>query len=285
MKTLIIAEAAATHDGDLEQALCLVNLAANVGASAVKFQWLSSPERLAERRHAPEYLDAYRLLAFPCEWFPVLRDHAKALGLEFLCTSYLPEDVPVVAEYVDRFKVSSFEAMDAEFVAMHARWPRTPLVISAGMGADVEPALAVYRALRDALSGERVGWPQPDILACTSAYPCPGEAACLARLHPVTSPYPESDIWPSSYTGYSDHTRHPWTGAMAVAAGARIIEFHVRLDDTSPTNADYAVARTPDEACEYVRHIREAEAMLGSGENRIQPSESAMLRYRVGGVS
>src|SRR3990167_9029838 len=92
-RTFVVAEVAATHGGSLDAALRLVGLAREVGADAVKFQWLSDPERLVERRRAPVYLEQYRRLVFPREWFPTLKERAGAAGVEFMCTAYLPEDV------------------------------------------------------------------------------------------------------------------------------------------------------------------------------------------------
>ena len=245
--TFVIAEVAACHDGDAVRAYELVSLAADIGADAVKFQWTSSPERMVKRRRAPEHLAAYRLLAFPVSWHEDLQRAAAARRLDYLCPVYLPEDLPVVAPYVTRFKISSFEAPDREFVNAHRKYGK-PIIVSSGMGGP-------YYDL--------------DCLHCVSAYPAPPEEMNLRR------------IWRAGYVGLSDHSRHPWTGALAVAAGARIIEFHLRLAETDPSNADYAVARTADEAREYVANIRLAEKMLGSGDRRAMPCEKPMLRYRV----
>ena len=271
-RTFVIAEAAGCHDGDYDKALRLVHLTRDIGADAVKFQWCSSPERLAARRRAPESLEAYRTLAFPREWFPYLRREVEMAGLELMVTAYLPEDVAVVAEYVDRFKVASFEATDVHFVALHAEWPTIPLVISAGMGADLKPSLTAYLRGRPTSDGRLV-----TVLACVSAYPCPDAEANLAVLWPRIHELP----W-RPYQGYSDHTLHPWTGALAVAAGAQVVEFHVRLDETGPDNADFGVARDPLKAAEYVRNIRQAEVLLGDGTRGVRACEAPMLRYRVG---
>jgi sialic acid synthase SpsE len=273
MTTFVVCEAAATHDGDLDKAYRLIELAAEIHADACKFQWCSSPERLAERRRAPEYLDAYRLLAFPREWLPKLAAHARAQGLEFLCTVYLPEDVPTIAEHVSRFKISSFEATDVPFVALHGCWPEKPLIISAGMGASLGWSRDAYRNMVYNHDPQRA--PDITILHCRSAYPCPDDQLGLAALHTGYDGHQPRQ-------GFSDHSRNPRAGAYAVAAGARVVEFHVRLEDTSPNNADYAVARTPDEAREYVRLIREAEMMLGDSTLGSAPAEEPFLRYRVG---
>jgi N,N'-diacetyllegionaminate synthase len=244
-RTYVIAEAAGTHDGYAERAMQLIDLAKAIDADAVKFQWCSSPQRLAVRRNAHEYVEAYRLLNFPVDWFHSLRARAKDQGLDFLCTVYLPEDVAVVAPFVDKFKVASFEAGDDDFIEAHSRYMK-PIIVSAGMGQD--PV------------GSRV-------LHCVSAYPAPVDEMNLSRL--------------AYMDGLSDHSQHPLTGAFAVCAGADIIEFHFRLQQTSPGNPDFVVARDPLAAKQYVQNIRLAERMMGSGERKIQPSEESNLKYRV----
>jgi len=273
-RTFVIAEVAATHGGSLYAALRLVGLAREVGADAVKFQWLSDPERLVERRRAPEYREQYRRLAFPRGWFPALKERAEVEGVEFMCTAYLPEDVHVVAQHVSRFKVSSFEALDRHFVLLHAEY-RKPLIVSAGMGAVARGLFNVLQHYRQTYPANTL--PDVSVLHCVSAYPCPEGEIRLVRLRPNLKPF--------QYAGLSDHTRHPWTGALAVAAGARIVEFHLRPREADETDADYGVARDPSEALEYVRNIRTAEVMLGQeAEARwsASPAEEPMLRYRTG---
>ena len=284
-RTFVIAEAAGCHDGDLGKALRLVDLARAIRADAVKFQWVSQAVRLCERRHAPEYLDAYRLLQFPHEWFSALvaRCSARApsscctdlIGteepsVEFMCTVFLPEDVPVIAPYVTRFKVSSFEAQDGEFIRAHLPYGK-PIIGSLG-AADIQT--------QSGRLGYALTRPGDAILHCVAAYPVPWDEINLLAIREI-----KNYSWTSAQPlgGLSDHTTHPWTGALAVAAGADIIEFHLRLWDTWEGNADYQVSRNPGEALDYVANIRLAEAMLGDGVKRVQPCEEPMLRYRVGG--
>lgn len=257
MHTFLIAEAAATHDGDLTKARQLVVQAKDIGADAVKFQFCSNPQRLAQRRNASEYLPSYQLLNFPLGWHHQLSRMAWDLGLEYMCTVYLPEDIPIVALYVSRFKVASFEAGDAEFVGAHRGYKKL-IIVSKGMGGagwGLETELdLVFQDIA--------------YLYCVSAYPTPIEQINLGRIKDF-------------YDGLSDHTTHPLTGALAVAAGASIIEFHMRLFDTSPDNADYLVSRDPTQAKLYVENIRLAEVLMGDGESKVQECEKPMLRYRV----
>ncbi len=251
-RTFVIAEAACTHDGDLDKALKLVDLAKSIGADGVKFQWTSSPERLAQRRHV-EDPTAYRLLEFPEEWLDVLSAYAGGKGLEFMCTVYLPEDVETIAPYVSRFKISSFEAGDTGFYELHEDRNKQ-IIVSTGMNFDVEDWYLANDDMK--------------FLYCVSAYPTPISQINLAML------------W-GGYDGLSDHTTHLMTGAFAVCAGAEIIEFHIKLHLTSPQNPDYLVSRNPDQAKEYIENIRLAERMLGDGVPRVQPCEEENLKYRV----
>mgnify|MGYP001594674561 CR=1 FL=1 len=267
MRTFVVCEAAACHDGDFHKALRLVDLAKNIGADAVKFQWTSAPERLCERRRAPEYRAAYELLAFPERWHAELAEYCAMQGVEYLCTVYLPEDIAVIAPYVRRFKVASFEVQDEAFLAAHDPYRRHPT-----LGAEPHPLGGTIRPMILSLGLGGAACAEPPWsyrLHCVSAYPCPDEQINLARLRN------------GFYDGLSDHTLHPWTGGLAVAAGARIIEFHVRLHDTDPANADFCVARDPLKAGQYVANIRQAERMLGSGQPGPMPAEAPMLCYRV----
>ena len=247
-RTFIIAEAGSCHDGEFTRAVELILAAKRAGADACKFQFWSSPERLAARRNAADYLDVYRKYALPTEWLPMLKAQCDHVGIEFMCTVYLREDIPVIAPFVKRFKVASFEAGDIDFVMAH---PLGKLIASTGMMGRV-PIWLRGRA---------------ELLHCVSAYPCPEEQASLGAI--------------AGCAGYSDHTRNILTGAFAVCAGARILEVHFRLDATDPRNPDYGTALSPYELREYINYVRMAGRMLGDGVKRPQAAEAPMERYRV----
>lgn len=260
-RTFVVAEAGSCHDGDRSKACRLVHAAKISGADACKFQFWSSADRLADRRRVPDrYREIYRRYQMPATWLAELKHACDEMGLEFIATCYLPEDLDVVAPFVRRFKIASFEASDRAFVEAHRG---RPTIISWGM-ADGEPPYF---------------WPGAKVLHCVSAYPAPVEAMNLNVLQgDWGEPY---DPAPSPFVGLSDHSRQLDMGALAVAAGAEIIETHIRLDDTDPENPDYATAFTPAECAEYVRLIRRAEVIMGDGEKRQQPCEAEMAQYRV----
>lgn len=265
MSVVVIGEAGSCHDGSLDRAHQLVLAAKAAGCDVVKFQWWSSAKRLAERRRAGDYQAIYERYQMPRPWLDDLAAFCADTGIEFMCTSYLPEDVPVVAPYVQRFKVASFEAGDREFLEAHRPFD-TPLVVSTGM-TDREEALDLaYRRGVEA------------ILHCVSAYPCPPEQANLAAIGTLRRLLPTAR---SVRVGFSDHTRQVATGALAVAAGAEVLEVHFRLDDTPRTNPDYPAALSPKDLKHYVAFARRAEQVLGDGVKRPMAAEGPMMKYRV----
>lgn len=296
-KVYVIADIGANHDADVDNFRHAILEAQRCGADAIKFQWTSNPQKMAERRGeaaADGYAQVYqRYLAWPAGFHRGLADICREVGIDYMCTTFLPEDVEVVAPYVARFKVASFEALDIPMLAAHAGYGKD-LLVSCGMASDEELRHALWKHNwpqayeRDARPG-RSATPKMikvyqqlsvHLLHCVSAYPCQPEDLNLALL---LRP-PDEDGLSEQFDGFSDHTEpeHTWTGALAVACGAQIVEAHLRLDTTDPANPDYPHAMTPLIFKAYVDHIRFAERCLGQGWDKKQlASEEAMARYRV----
>jgi sialic acid synthase SpsE len=200
----------------------------------------------------------------PLDWLPILRDQAHGCGLQFMCSVFLPEAVPLVAPFVDWLKIASFECLDWELVESAAHTAK-PLMMSTGMTDARE--LNLLCGVRD-----RVG-EQVRLLHCISEYPCSPE-----HLHlDVIEAY--------GLDGLSEHTTSIFTGAIVVARCPQvgIIERHVRLDDTDPANPDYAPALNPADYRRYVSGVREAEAIQNERRQRKQrnPAEDWARQYRV----
>jgi len=276
---VVIAEIGSCHDGSLDKAKRLVRAAAAAGADVVKGQWWSSPDRLADRRGVPPaYREIYRRYRMPTAWLPILQAECHAAGVEWACTTYLPEDVATIEPFVERFKISSFEAFDRDFLEAHLEF-RKPLIVSVGMADDQEPYDVGERFLeRSRATG--LAFQDLHLLHCVSAYPAPLEAYALSVLRRWSDPY--DGIPGVTSVGVSDHSGHIWMGGLAVAAGAQIIEAHLRLDDTDPQNPDFRTAFTPHEFKTYVRNIRLAEVVTGDGAPKRHACEDLMVPYRVG---
>lgn len=268
-KVYVIAEAGSCHANSLKWALELVDMAKQVGADAVKFQFWSSPDELADRRGGhPALRSAYREFALVRSWLGPLRSLAQDRDLDFMCTAFLPQDVPVVSPFVDAFKVSSFEAEAEDLLSAVGEAMAQdvvsvrPAYVSLGMGASRQVA---SRVLGNAAGRVR-------FLHCVSAYPAPQGELNLGRIRA------------DGLDGFSDHSGRRETGALAVASGARFLEAHLRLDCTPSTNPDYPHALPPEAFAAYVAAARSAASALGDGESSVMPSERGSLQYKVVGA-
>ncbi len=256
---LIIAEPGGIHEGKLARMLTMIDVAKEAGADVIKFGWVSDPARMCKRRGMGE--DPMLHIAFPAAWHVELWEHCKQAGIEYACTTFLTVDLLIVAIFVNRFKVSSFEAGDHAFVRAHEPYGK-PIMVSTGMQNGDDLQWLLRRRKRN---------PNIQLLHCASAYPAPVDALNLAAIRK------------HGLDGFSDHSGQIVTGGLAVAAGARIVETHFKLDDCDHGNPDFPHSLWPVELREYVAGVRWAERAMGDGVKKCQPSEEAMKRYRVGG--
>lgn len=282
MATYVIAEAGSCHDSFFHKAAALVREAKDCGADAVKFQYWSDPNELADRRRVPDaYREIYKRYQLPIEWLKRLREHADEVGIDFMCTAYLPQDVHALSCLVKHFKVASFEAEATDVLMAHLPYLWTTkttkeaehqrlLMVSMGMGAIFPPSLV--EPFQHAMHRLR-------FLHCVSAYPAPCSELNLALVRE------KKFNGAQRRDGFSDHSdpELTWTGALAVATGATIIEAHIKLWKTDESNPDAPHAMRREQFEGYVRHIRFAETCIGQSLpcGVVSPSESAMLEYKV----
>lgn len=272
----VIAEAGANHNRDLGIARELIDVAAEAGADAVKFQTYSG-ERLYSTR-TPRFqhfaplaeqgaAELLERISLPREWQAELRDHASARGIDFFST---PFDEQAVAELdalgVPALKIASFEIVDPKLIAAAARTGR-PLLISTGMATLGE----VEDALRDAAAA---GATAVGLMQCTSVYPAPPERANLRAMATMRTAF-------GVPVGLSDHTTGIAVPIAAAALGAAFLEKHFTLDRTME-GPDHAFALEPAELRAMVAGIREAQAALGDGRKRGPGPEEAEENYALG---
>ena len=255
--TLIIAELGSSWrfgSDHLANAERMIREAKSCGADVAKFQWTSDAKAMAARRGLG--LDAAtmyeRYLQFDKDWLTALKASCDLHGMEFMCTVYLPQDIPVIAPLVKRMKVSAFESKDSA--------PKSFVEECYATGKKV-----VISINPDACQPRRI----PHIsyfLHCVSKYPTPLEEAQQNKLADY---YIGDDGEPYlTFHGLSDHTVSTLTGAVAVGTGATIIEKPVRLWDTPQDNPDYGHSLILDSDGEdmsfaaYVRNVRAAERCM-----------------------
>jgi sialic acid synthase SpsE len=255
----VIAEAGANHDRDLDVARRLIDVAADAGADAVKFQTYSGRTLYSTKTPRFEYLGelgakpAHELLddvALPREWQPILAAHCRDTGIEFLSS---PFDRAAVDELdaldVAAFKIASFELIDLPFVEYTASKGR-PLILSTGMASlgEIEDAVAV---------AHRSGAAEVCLLQCASLYPAPPHIMNLRTIPTMAAAF-------GVPVGLSDHTRGIHVATAAIALGARLLEKHFTLD-RNRSGPDHPFAIEPHELKALVTQVRDVEAALGDG--------------------
>lgn len=299
--TYVIAEIGVNHNGDMAMAKALIHVAANARANAVKFQTFIAEELAAPDAPKASYQAANEPDAEGESQYQMLKrlelpfaDHAplkactEQLGLDFLSTPFGIKECRFLQTLgLRQMKLSSGDLTNAPLLAAVARGG-SRVILSTGMATldDVTFALdtLAWCYLRpdtaphpDRITGLAM---QPEarsvlqrnvsILQCTTHYPCPTEMVhlrAMQQLHAHTG----------LAVGFSDHSPSRWSGGLAVAAGATIIEKHLTLDTALP-GPDHAASLAPHDFTEYVAYIREAERMLGSPEKSLTPELHAMAR-------
>lgn len=293
MKTYIIAEAGVNHNGSLEAARKLVEVAAQAGANAVKFQTFnakklataSAPKAAYQQKKtdaAESQLAMLQKLELPHDWHWELRAYAQSLGIEFLSTAFDLGSLAFLEELdMPFYKVPSGELTNGPLLWAFAR-QRRPLVISTGMAtlSEVEQALAIvahaFNSETEPSSSSEIwqGWSQSEwrssltekvtLLHCTSQYPTPVHEVNLAAMDTLKCF--------GLPVGYSDHTEGVVVPVAAVARGACLIEKHFTLDRTLP-GPDHAASLEPEELAQMIRQIRMVEQIIGDGSKCPQASE------------
>ncbi len=294
--TFIIAEAGVNHNGSLDMARRLIDVAAEAGADAVKFQTFRAEQVVS--RHAPkaEYqsrttdkaesqLDMLRKLEFTESVHEALIAHTRVRGIAFLST---PFDLPSLRLLTNRLgletiKIPSGEITNAPFLLEIARVAKR-VILSTGMStlAEVEAALGVLafgftqpldatpdrdafaRAFTANTSQEALRQ-RVTLLHCTTEYPAPYAEVNLRAMDTLATAF-ELPV------GYSDHTRGIHIAVAAVARGARVIEKHFTLDRSLP-GPDHKASLEPGELQQMVAAIRDVGLALGDGVKRPSPAE------------
>jgi N-acetylneuraminate synthase len=265
----VIAEIGLNHNGDVELAKQLIDVAADAGADAVKFQKrtpeIATPEHMRDLlRDTPwgtmTYLDYRRRVEFDRDEYIEISDHALLRGLEWFAS---PWDEPSVAFLEDlgvsAHKVASASLTDHALLRALRDTGRT-VILSTGMSTieQIDDAIGV-------LGTERLL-----LMHATSTYPMEAGEANLRMIPALRDRYPGVPV------GYSGHERGLQISLAAVALGAVAVERHITLDRTM-WGSDHAASLEPTGLQHLVRDIRVIEEALGDGVKRVYPGELAPM--------
>jgi len=272
----VVAEAGSNHNGDLGIAKELIDVAAEAGADAVKFQTFRAEDLYVEGSGEVEYLEDDRSIyeiiesmEMPYEWIPELHGYCLERGVQFMSTPFDERSAEELADYVPAWKVASYTSSHHPFLR-HLAGTDKPIVMSTGAHELAEVRESV-QALQDAGCEELV------LLQCVAAYPTP-----LSEINVRVVRTLREELGVPS--GLSDHTLDPVTApAAAVALGASVVEKHFTLDK-SMEGPDHQFALEPAELDAMVTAIRDAESALGSGEKRVLEVEEELYRKARRGI-
>jgi sialic acid synthase SpsE len=261
----VIAEIGINHNGDLDIARKLMDVAASAGCQAVKFQKrnpeISTPEaQKSVLRETPwgqmTYLEYKYRVEFERAEYDAIDVHAKKIGIDWFASPWDLPSVEFLASYnLPAMKIASATLTDTAVVRSVAGIG-IPAILSTGMSTleEIDQAISVF--------------PEDSPLAllhCTSTYPLAADEANLRAMVVLGERY-------SRPVGYSGHETGLQISIAAVALGARIIERHITLD-RAMWGTDQSASLEPRGLQTLVRDIRVVEAALGDGVKRVYESE------------
>lgn len=284
-RTLFIAEAGVNHNGSLELALQLVDVAADAGADIVKFQTFradllatagarKAKYQVANTNEEGSQLEMLRRLELKPADHAALIERCRARGIRFMSTAFDAPSLAFLATLdMPAIKVPSGDITCGPLLLQAARL-RRPLIVSSGMStlSDIEAALGVlaFGLTSDATPRGRLDFDAAyvstegraalqryvSLLHCVTQYPAQPAAVNLRAMDTMAAAF-------GLPVGYSDHTAGIDVAIAAVARGAAIIEKHFTLDRSLP-GPDHAASLEPKELRQLITAIRNVEAALGS---------------------
>ena len=270
MKTFITAEIGINHNGDLQLAKRLIDVAAVAGCDAVKFQ-----KRTIDKVYSKEYLDSPRNsvwgdtqraqkegLEFGKAEYDEIDRYCKEKGIEWYASAWDLESQIFLRQYNLKYnKVASAMLTNYALLQEIAAEGRYTF-IATGMSTldEIERAVNIF---------ESAGCPY-ELMHCNSTYPMPAADANLKLIKVL------SDIFKCK-VGYSGHEEGTLVSTCAVAVGATSIERHITMDK-SMYGSDQKASIEPYELCRLVKDIRDTEKIMGSGEKILTIAEKEVKK-------
>jgi N,N'-diacetyllegionaminate synthase len=272
-KVIIIAEAGVNHNGSIELARKLIEVAAEAGADYVKFQTFKADKLVSRDAKKAEYQQAnapdqgssqyemLKKLELSEEDHRELFAYARSKRISFLSTGFDEDSVDFLCDLgIDVLKIPSGEITNLPYLLKIAS-KRLPIVLSTGMSTLDEIADALSVLEKNGVQKENV-----TVLHCNTEYPTPFEDVNIKAMDHIRKSFDVA-------VGYSDHTAGIEVSIAAVALGATIIEKHFTLD-RAMDGPDHKASLEPHELAAMVKAIRNIEKSLrGDGLKNPSPSE------------
>lgn len=271
-KILIIAEAGVNHNGDINLAKQLIDVASAAGADFVKFQSFSADRQVTQTAKKADYQiqttgssesqhEMLSRLELTAAMHHELIEHCKKRNIAFLSTGFDIESVDLLLNLgQELFKIPSGEITNLPYLRHIGRLGKK-VILSTGMSTlgDIESAIDVL---------EHAGTPRSNltVLHCTTEYPTPMSEVNLRAMQTIRTAFDVA-------VGYSDHSQGIEVSIAAVALGASVIEKHFTLDHNL-SGPDHKASLEPDQLRAMIDACRNVEIALGDGVKRLTPSEA-----------
>lgn len=280
MSCYVIAEAGLNHNGSFKIAKDLIEVAAESGANAVKFQ-KRDVDRLAISSvlNAPDnrfpslgstYRKVRETLEFSLDQYHQLKEYAEAKGLDFLCTAF---DQPSV-DFLEKLNVSAYK------IASHSltNLPLLRYIASKGKPVYMSSGMCTWEELDAAVNTFVSNGNKLVLFHCVSVYPTPPEESNLLLIETLRQRY-------QIPVGFSGHEIGYLATLVAVGLGAVAVERHYTLDKKME-GFDHKISLEPGELQAMVRDIRLVEKCLGQPNKTVSEKEMATRKkYHVSMVS
>jgi N,N'-diacetyllegionaminate synthase len=278
MRTLIIAEAGVNHNGNLEIAKRLVDIAYKAGADIVKFQTFKAKNLVTRDAQKADYqisntanndsqFSMLSKLELSEKDHHDLLEYSNIKKIQFLSTPFDLESIDLLKSLgINIGKIPSGEITNLPYLRKMAKTFRT-LILSSGMSTLDEIGDALKVIFDTGFSKENI-----TILHCNTEYPTPMKDVNLKAMLTIGKEF-------GVKVGYSDHTLGIEVPVAAVALGATVIEKHFTLDKMME-GPDHIASLDPDELIAMVKTIRNIELALGSEIKT--PSDSEKKNIEIG---
>lgn len=272
----IIAELSANHNGDIENAFKLIEVAKESGADAIKLQTYR-PDTITIDSDLEDFqirgglwdgrtlYELYEWAHTPWEWHRALFDKAREVGITMFSSPFDSTAIDLLEELdTPAYKIASFELVDHELISRAASTGK-PLIMSTGMADDQEIGEAINVA-------QKSGCKELLILHCVSGYPAPADQYNLRTIADIQDRF-------GVLSGLSDHTIDNATAITSVALGACLIEKHVTLDRKGG-GPDDSFSLEPLELENLCRDVKTAWAALGKVNYERTEAEKGNIKFR-----
>lgn len=271
-KTMIIAEAGVNHNGSIDLAKKLIDVAADAGADYVKFQTFKAEKIVSKSAQTAAYqktnlndntvsqYEMIKKLELDVDTHHILYDYCKLKNIKFLSTAFDLDSIDLLEKIgIDFYKIPSGEITNKPYIEKIAT-KGLPVILSTGMStlSEIQDAL-------DILVDGGIRTENISILHCNTEYPTPLKDVHLNAMNTIQKKFGTS-------IGYSDHTLGIEVSLAAVAMGANVIEKHFTLD-RNMEGPDHKASLEPSELKQLVTLARNIDIALGGSVKQPSPSE------------